>query len=336
MDGLPGVLDLAAASGEDLGTTSDIVTDALTAFGMQASEASTLADLLASASSNSNTNVSLMGESFKYVAPVMGALGVSADDTALALGLMANAGIKGSQAGTQLRTMMNSLISPTDAAAATMKKHNIEIVKNADGSVNLKGTMDNLRDTLGGLDETQQAQAASTMFGREAMSGALAIINASEEDYQKLTDATTEYDGAAKDMAETMEGNLKGKINNIKSALEEAALKIYNLMLPSLESLADKIKSAVDWFNNLDESTQRNIVVFGGVAAAIGPVLLIVGSLSGAILKTVGVAKMLSGGMTALGGASTVAGTAISGTVAPSWALGGAMKAGALAMNPWV
>src|SRR5699024_6232658 len=194
----------------------------------------------------------------------------------------------------------------------------------------------NLRDTLGGLDETQQAQAASTIFGREAMSGALAIINASEEDYQKLTDATTEYDGAAKDMAETMEGNLKGKINNIKSALEEAALKIYNLMLPSLESLADKIKSAVDWFNNLDESTQRNIVVFGGVAAAIGPVLLIVGSLSGAILKTVGVAKMLSGGMTALGGASTVAGTAISGTVAPSWALGGAMKAGALAMNPWV
>ncbi len=199
-----------------------------------------------------------------------------------------------------------------------------------------KDVMDELRDKFAGLTEEQQAQYAATIFGKEAMSGMLAIINATDEDYQKLTKATTDYNGAAKEMAEIMEGNLKGKINNIKSALEEAGLKIYNVMLPSLESLADKIQSAVDWFNNLDESSQRNIVVMGGVAAAIGPVLLIVGSLSGAILKTVGVVKLFTGGLGALTGASAATGAAVAGATAPTWALGGAMKAGALLMNPWV
>lgn len=336
MDGLPGILDLAAASGEDLGTTSDIVTDALTAFGMKAKDATKFADLLASASSNSNTNVALMGETFKYVAPLFGALGYSAEDAALATGLMANAGIKGSQAGTSLRAAITNLANPTDKMADAMNELGISITDANGEMLPFKDVMDELRDKFAGLTEEQQAQYAATIFGKEAMSGMLAIINATDEDYQKLTKATTDYNGAAKEMAEIMEGNLKGKINNIKSALEEAGLKIYNVMLPSLESLADKIQSAVDWFNNLDESTQRNIVVFGGAVAAIGPLLLIVGSLSGAILKTVGVVKLLSGGFAALTGASAATGAAVAGATAPTWALGGAMKAGALLMNPWV
>lgn len=327
MDGLPGILDLAAASGEDLGTTSDIVTDALTAFGMKAKDATKFADLLASASSNSNTNVALMGETFKYVAPLFGALGYSAEDAALATGLMANAGIKGSQAGTSLRAAITNLANPTDKMADAMNELGISITDANGEMLPFKDVMDELRDKFAGLTEEQQAQYAATIFGKEAMSGMLAIINATDEDYQKLTKATTDYNGAAKEMAEIMEGNLKGKINNIKSALEEAGLKIYNVMLPSLESLADKIQSAVDWFNNLDESTQRNIVVFGGAVAAIGPLLLIVGSLSGAILKTVGVVKLLSGGFAALTGASAATGAAVAGATAPTWALGGAMKA---------
>lgn len=327
---LPAVLDLAAASGADLGTTSDIVTDALSAFGMEASDAAGFADLLASASSNSNTNVEMLGESFKYVAPVVGALGASADDTALALGIMANAGIKGSQSGTQLRTILSNMIKPTDQQAAAMRKYGIEMIKNADGTVNLKGTMDNLRDTLGGLDETQQAQAASTIFGKEAMSGALAIVNASEADYQKLTSATTDYDGAAAEMAATMQDNLKGAVDNLKSALSEAAITLGQSLTPMIQSAVGFLQDMTDKFNALDDSTKQNIVKFGLLVAALGPlisimsgVLSLVGTVSGAVGvltgATVAATPVMTGLATAftfMAGPGGVAVAAITGIVA--------------------
>ena len=304
---LPAVLDLAAASGADLGITSDIVTDALSAFGMEAEDAVGFADLLASASANSNTNVEMLGESFKYVAPVMGALGVSADDTALALGLMANAGIKGGQAGTQLRTIMTSLVDPTDQQAAAMEKYGVEMVKNADGSINLEGTMGNLRETLGGLDEEQQAAAASTIFGKNAMAGALAIVNASEEDYKKLSSATSDYDGAAADMAATMQDNLKGSFEELKSALSEAAISMGQALVPAIQKVVDAIMKMVDWFNNLDDGTKQTIAVVGLLIAALGPMIFIAGKvtaavkfLSGAFAAATGTAAATSAGMGAL------------------------------------
>ena len=212
LDGLDGVMMLAASSGEDLGLVSDIVTDALTAFGMEAKEASNFADLLASASSNSNTNVAMLGESFKYVAPLFGALGYSAEDAALALGLMANAGIKGSQAGTSLKTAIANLANPTDKMAAAMGQLGLSITDANGEMLPFKSVMDELRSKFAGLTEEQQAQYAATIFGKEAMSGMLAIINASPEDYEKLTQATREYNGVAKEMAETMEDNLQGSM----------------------------------------------------------------------------------------------------------------------------
>ena len=280
---LPAVLDLAAASGEDLGITSDIVTDALSAFGLEAKDAGKFADLLASASSNSNTNVSMLGESFKYVAPVMGALGVSTEDTALALGLMADNGIKGSQAGTQLRNMMTSLVDPTDAQAEVMQKYGIELVKNADGTIDLQGTMDNLRSTLGGLSEDQQAQAASTLFGKNAMAGALAIVNTTEESYENLALATQDYDGAAKAMADTMMDNLQGAWITLKSALSEAAISIGDVLVPMIRSLTEWIQKWVDKFNALDDSTKETIVKVGLFIAALGPMLSISGKVVGGI-----------------------------------------------------
>lgn len=220
LGGISGVLNLAAASGEDLGTTSDIVTDAITAFGLKASDAGHFSDVLAQASSNANTNVSMMGESFKYVAPVAGAMKYSIEDTSLALGLMANASVKGSMAGTSLKTAMANMASPTDKMAAAMKKYGISLTDGEGNMKTFRGVMENLRTSLGGLSETEQTAAASTIFGKEAMSGMLAIVNASEGDWNKLTTAVDNADGASKRMADTMLDNLSGKFTLFKSALE--------------------------------------------------------------------------------------------------------------------
>jgi len=209
LSGIEGIMNLAAASGEDLATTSDIVTDALTAFGMTAKESGELADIMAAASSNANTNVSLLGESFKYVAPLFGAMNYSADDAAVALGLMANAGIKGSQAGTALKTAIANMASPTEKMAKVMKEYGISLT-NTDGSMKSFGeVMDVLREKMGGLSETEQAAAASNLFGKEAMAGMLSIINAAPADYEKLKNAVESADGAASKMADTMNDNLK-------------------------------------------------------------------------------------------------------------------------------
>lgn len=280
MNGLPGVLDLAAAGGTDLAQTSDIVTDGLTGLGLTAKDTGMFVDVMAATMSNSNTNVELMGESLKYVGPVAGALGINMKDLSLAIGLMGNSGIKGSQAGTALRAGLTNLIKPTDEARATMEKYGIEVKKNADGSVDFRGTMDNLRGTLGGLDETTQAAALSTIFGKEAMSGWAAIVNASEGDFNKLAGAIDNSDGKAKDMAATMQDNLNGQLDNLKSALEEAAISIGNALLPMMKKLTEWIQKAVDWFNQLSPSMQGTILGAVGIAAAVGPLLLIFGSLA--------------------------------------------------------
>jgi TP901 family phage tail tape measure protein len=294
LDGLEGVMMLAAASGEILGTVSDIVTDALTAFGMEAKEASEFADLLASASSNSNTNVALLGESFKYVAPLFGALNYSAEDAALALGLMANAGIKGSQAGTSLKTAIANLANPTDKMAAAMGQLGLSITDANGEMLPFKDVMDELRVKFADLSEEQQAQYAATIFGKEAMSGMLAIINASEEDYTKLTQATREYSGAAKEMAETMEDNLQGGITKLKSALEGVGIQISEILVPHLQKLVEKLQQAVDWFANLSPATQETIVKVAALAAAIGPLLLIGGKLVGGIGAVIGAISTVS------------------------------------------
>ena len=283
IDALPGVLMLAAASGEELGAVSDIVTDAMTAFGMEAAQAGEFADVLAAASSNANTNVGMLGESFKYVAPVAGALGFSAQDTAHALGLMANAGIKSSQAGTALRTMMTNLAKPTVKMEKAMAEYGISLTDVNGNMKSLDQVMDNLRESLGGLTEAEQASAAATIFGKEAMSGALAIVNTSEADYRKLAGAINDSAGAAERMSKEMQDNLQGRLTQLKSAIEGAALQLYEAMLPALEKLVAWVQKAVDWFAELSPGMKKAIVVIAGLAAAIGPLLILLGTLSIAI-----------------------------------------------------
>lgn len=245
INGIGGIMNLAAASGEDLGSTSDIVTDALTAFGLKAGDAGHFADVLAKASANANTNVGMLGESFKYVAPVAGAMNYSVEDTSLALGLMANASIKGSMAGTALKTSLANMASPTDSMAAAMDKYNISLTK-SDGSMKSLGeVITNLRSSLGGLSETEQTAAASTIFGKEAMAGMLAIINASEEDYNKLSTAIYNADGAAQDMSDTMLDNLKGSMTLMQSAVEGVQNSFGQRLTPYIRGVVDNITEAM-------------------------------------------------------------------------------------------
>lgn len=237
LDGIEGIMSLAAASGESLGTTSDIVTDALTAFGLKASDSGHFADVLAQASANANTNVGMLGESFKYVAPVAGAMKYSVEDVSLALGLMANASVKGSMAGTALKTALANMAAPTDNMAAAMEKYGISLTDSQGNMKSLKGVLDNLRGNLGGLSEAEQTAAASTIFGKEAMAGMLSIINASEADYNKLAEAVNNADGASQKMADTMLDNLKGAFTLLQSAADGVKLSLGERLKPYLMDL---------------------------------------------------------------------------------------------------
>lgn len=269
MDGIVGIMDLAAASGEDLATTSDIVTDALTAFGLQASDSAHFADVLAQASSKSNTNVGLMGETFKYVAPVAGALGYSIEDTAVAIGLMANSGIKGSQAGTALRSTITRLANPVGEAKDAVEELGISIT-NADGTMKpLSQTMVELREKFAGLTEEQKAQYVAMLAGQEGMSGLLAIVNASDEDFQKLTDEINNANGAAKKMSDIMMDNLSGDLIILKSNLESAAIAIGDKLEPKARKLTQSVTGLVEKFNAMSDAEQTNIVKIGALAAGL-------------------------------------------------------------------
>lgn len=396
LGGISGIMNLAAASGADLATTSDIVTDALTGMGYTAADAGRLADVMAAASSNANTNVEMMGETFKYVAPVCGSLGYTMEDTALAVGLMANSGIKASQAGTQLRSAITNMVKPTEAMEGVMNELGIEIA-NEDGSMKsldetlkilresfavtteeqkaqrlatieqqavadgygdtLKGLSEeekyfqlamyagqeqikdmseaqfkkmaqdklgikvtkktnkaqvaqNLALTLGtqsleGLTQEQQSAYAATLFGKEAMSGMLAIINASEEDYNKLSDAIANSEGAAEGMAEVMQDNLNGQLTILKSQLQEAAISIGDTLVPAIRGLISRIQEWMDWFNNLSDSQKQMVVTIGLIVAAIGPLLIIIGQMAtgiGAIMTAISTLGPMLAALSAAGG----------------------------------
>ena len=283
LGGIEGIMNLAAASGEDLATTSDIVTDALTAFGLSASDSGHFADVLAAASSNANTNVSMMGETFKYAAPIAGALGFSVEDTAEAIGLMANAGIKGSQAGTSLRTIMNNLAGEVKICGDAIGTVTIQTT-NADGSMReLSDILADCRAAFSQLSESEQAAAAEALVGKNAMSGFLALMNAGEGDINKLSSAIENCDGTSQKMAETMQDNLEGQLTILKSQLQELAISFGEILMPVVRDFVSGLQKLVDWFNGLSDGTKRLITTLALLVAAIGPVLIIVGKVMSAV-----------------------------------------------------
>ena len=278
ISGIDGIMNLAAASGEDLATTSDIVTDALTAFGLSAADSGHFADILAAASSNANTNVSMRGDTLEYCAPIAGALGFSAEDTAEAIGLMANAGIKSSQAGTALRTIMNNLAGEVKISGQAIGDVTIATT-NADGSMrSLSDILADCRVAFGGLTESEKAQTAESLVGKNAMSGFLALMNAAPADIEKLSGAIDNCDGTAEKMAATMQDNLMGQLTILKSQLEELAISFGAILMPAIRNIVTKIQEFVDKLNSMDEGTREMVLKIGLLVAALGPFLVILGT----------------------------------------------------------
>ena len=295
LSGIEGVMNLAAASGEDLATTSDIVTDALTAFGLSAQDSGHFADVLAAASSNANTNVSMMGETFKYAAPIAGALGFSVEDTAEAIGLMANAGIKGSQAGTSLRTIMTNLSGDVKICGQNIGEVTIATT-NADGSMrDLSDILADCRVAFSGLSESEQAAAAEALVGKNAMSGFLALMNASEGDIDKLSGAIDNCNGAAQNMADIMNDNLEGQLTILKSQLQELAISFGEILLPAVKKIVGWIQGFINVLNSLPDGVKETIVTIALIAAALGPVLIIVGKVISAIGTIMTIIPKLAG-----------------------------------------
>lgn len=263
LDGLDGVMNLAAASGEDLASVSDILTDSLTAFGMSAGQAGEMADVLAAAATSSNTNVGMMGESFKYVAPLAGTLGYNIQDTAVALGLMANSGIKSSMAGTALRSTFNSLSGTSKKANAVFEKLGITLQDDNGNMKSLADVMVQLREKFSNLSKAQQTQYAKTIAGTMGMSGFLAIVRASDEDFNNLTDAINNSAGAAERMANIRLDNLQGSLTLLGSAFDGLKLTIGSQLAPAVETAIN----AFTWFLNTLNSLAEQFPVFGAVIA---------------------------------------------------------------------
>ena len=268
ISGIDGILNLAAASGADLATTSDIVTDALTAMGYGAGDAGRLADVMAAASSNANTNVEMMGQTFKYAAPIVGALGYSMEDTAVAIGLMANAGIKGEMAGTALRSVLTRLSAPPSECAKAMDALGLSITDSNGKMKSLDTIINELRKAFDGMGEAEQTAYAKNIAGQEAMSGLLAIVNAAPEDFQKLTKAVENSSGAAEKMATTMLDNLGGDMTVLKSQVEGVQLTLYEKFEPTLRSVIKKTQKylgSVNWSKFGDKAVKafKNIIDYG-------------------------------------------------------------------------
>lgn len=312
LDGIEGVLSLAAAAGEDLGTTSDIVTDALTAMGYSAKDAGRLADVMAAASSNANTNVRMMGETFKYAAAVGGSYGYTMEDIALATGLLANSGIKASQAGTSLRSIMTRLATNAGASSKSLGALDVLTERLGVAFYDSKGKMRPFRDVINDtrkawkkLTKEEQANYSNKIAGKNAMTGWLALMNSSEEDVKKLTTAIDNSTGTAKNMADTMQDNLSGQLTILKSQLQELAISIGDSLMPTTREFVGWVQGIVDKFNKLDEGTKQTIAKILVFTAALSPLLLIGGKLLKGIGSIISFIPTITTFLTGIGGPIT-------------------------------
>lgn len=299
-------LDMAVAAGMDLGTACDIISDNVSALGLDISQTTELVDKMAATSSNSNTTIEMMGEAFKYCAPVANTLGVDVTSLSAAIGVLGNNGIKAGQAGNVLKNGLARLSAPTKEMQKTMDKYNISLQKNEDGSVDLLGTVEHLKDKIGGLDKVTQAQALSILFGKESMSGWASLINTSTKDVQDLANTIENSNGAASDMAEIMSDNLEGSIKSMKSAFEGVMITVGDMFIPIMKDVVDSVTGVLRKFNEMSPGSQKLIIALGATAAATGPLMLGIGKVGGAIMKVVPLMSSMASGMGITLSASTV------------------------------
>ena len=316
LEAMPGLLDLAASDNLDLATAADIAASTLNGFGLEASQAAHVADVLTRAAADTNAGITDTGEAMKYIAPVAATMGQSLEEVTAAIGLMSNAGIKGGQAGTTLRSALTRLANPSEKAAELMEELGFSAYDSNGKMLSLKEIIGKLQTSMKGLTEEQQQQAIATIFGQESMSGMLALIAAGPAELEKITKSLEKCDGAAKDMANTMMDNTKGAWDEFTSALEGAGIVIGNTLLPAITKGINKVTDMVSAFNNLNPAVQKNIVSIGSIVAAIGPLMMV----GGKVIKSIGSTIKLASSLTSLAGSGLV--TSLSAVTIPLAAVG--------------
>ena len=287
-------LALAAAGNTDLALTCDIVSDAMTGLKLSAEETGEFVDLMTATITSSNTDIAMLGETLKYVAPVAGSLGVDFKDLALAAGLMGNAAVKSSQAGTALRSGLLKLVAPVGATEKAMKKYGITVKKNKQGQLDLAANIKMLRAKFKDFNDVQRTAALSALFGQEAVTGWAAVITASDGDFNKLTKSLADSAGEAERINEIYRNTAQGALTELGSALEGVAINIGNAFIPMMQDAANFLNAVATAFNNLDPALQQNVAKFLLVTAAVGAVLLVIGMLSPIITGVVLVVKALA------------------------------------------
>lgn len=288
MDAMPGMLDLAASGGIDIATASDIASSALRSFGLGAEQSGHFADVLAKSAADTNANVTDMGMAMKYAAAPANTLGMSVEEVASAIGVMANAGIKGEQAGTTLRGALLGLASPSGPAADAMAAIGMEVFDATGKMLPFNDVIAEVTESTKDLTQEEKVNALATIFGREAVSGMMVLIENGPEKYDALTQSLIASDGAAKDMAETMQDNAKSSVEQMYGSLETAAIKVETAVAPTIEKLAEGVQDLADDFSNLSPEMQETIIKTVGVAAAIGPLVLGIGGLGKVVTGTIG------------------------------------------------
>lgn len=293
MEAIPGLLDLAAASGADLATASEIAASSIRGFGLEASEAGHVADVLAEAAARTNAQVEDMGDAMKYVAPVANAMGLSLEETAAAIGIMSDAGIKGSQAGTSLRGALSRLAKPTEAMEKKMDRLGLSFYDAEGNMVSLEEMVTRLQDSFEGLTQEERNNALVTLFGQESLSGMLALIQRGPDELAALTEGFENADGAAQEMADVMLDNTAGAIEELSGSIETLAIKFQEVMAPTVKDIIGRLTEFVNWLSSADEDTLKLIATVAGVVAVLGPVLILIGSLISAITTIGGVITAL-------------------------------------------
>ena len=279
MSSMPGLLDLAASSGADLATASEIAASAIRGFGLEASESAHVADVFAEAAARTNAQTEDMGEAMKYVAPVAKTVGLSIEETAAAIGIMSDAGVKGSQAGTTLRGGLTRIVKPTKMVRDAMAELGVEFYDSNGKMKSLTEIIKTLQEHTKGLTDETKNQALAQIFGTEALSGMLALVNRGADELDNMTKSFEDADGAASKMADTMLDNTSGAIEELKGSFESAGIAIQKELAPYIRDLADYIRDLVDKFNDLSDEEKENIIKTVALVAAIGPALTIIGKL---------------------------------------------------------
>lgn len=291
MSAMPGLLDLAASSGAELATASEIAASAIRGFGLEAGEAGHVADVFAEAAARTNAQTEDMGYAMKYIAPVANTMGLKIEEVAAAIGIMSDAGIKGEQAGTTLRGALVRLTKPTDKMLDVMEDLGISFYDNEGKMKSLTEMISMLQKATKGLTDEEQQYALTTLFGTESLSGMVALINRGSDDLKDMTKNFENADGAAEEMADTMLDNTAGALESLSGSLESAGIAIQRALAPEIKNLAKLIQGLVDDFTNLSQEEQQNIIKTVALVAAIGPAIKILSKLSsgvGTVVKGVG------------------------------------------------